>query len=181
MDHADHVALLERGVDRGREGTSSTWADLGSGWGAFTLALADILGPGNTIYSIDKDAGALRDQRQAMATRFPAVTVHYRNADFTHALDLPPLDGIVAANSLHFVREKSGVLRSIRDALKPYGRLVIVEYNVDQGNMWVPYPFSYPSWERMAAQAGFTGTRLLATRPSAWLREIYSAACERPA
>jgi predicted RNA methylase len=54
MDHSDHVMLLRDGVT-----PSSTWADLGSGTGSFTLALADLLGPQGVIDSIDKDAGAL--------------------------------------------------------------------------------------------------------------------------
>lgn len=34
MNHADHVALLARGV---RQDEGGTWADLGAGTGAFTL------------------------------------------------------------------------------------------------------------------------------------------------
>jgi hypothetical protein len=78
-------------------------------------------------------------------------------------------------NSLHFQREKAPVLRLVRGYLKPGGRLIVVEYNVDHGNPWVPYPFSYATWQDLAAQAGFAGTRRLATRPSRFLNEIYSA------
>ena len=79
------------------------------------------------------------------------------------------------ANALHFQRHKDGVLQLIHNYLKPGGRLILVEYNVDRGNFWVPYPLSYPTWEKLAAQNGFVGTRLLHTRPSSFLREIYSA------
>lgn len=177
MQHEDHVRLLQGGV----AGRGGVWADLGSGGGAFTLALADLLGPTATIHSIDRDRGALREQEQAMRARFPDVTVHYRVADFTKPLDLPPLDGVVMANSLHFVRDKAPVLALVRRALKPGGRLLLVEYNADRGNMWVPHPMAYPTWERIAAQAGFIGTRLLARVPSRFLGEIYSAASENPA
>ncbi len=110
-----------------------------------------------------------------MRARFPAVTVHYINADFTRRLDLPPLDGIVMANSFHFVREKNAVVQLIRSYLRPGGRLILVEYNADLGNMWVPYPLSYSTWEALARQHGFAGIRLLATRPSRFLGELYSA------
>jgi tRNA A58 N-methylase Trm61 len=99
MDHADHVSLLRGGVVPGE------WADLGSGRGAFTLALADLLGPGARIHSIDRDAEALKGQREAMARRFADAHVDYRRLDFTGSLDLPPLDGVVMANSLHYVRD----------------------------------------------------------------------------
>lgn len=39
MDHTDHTNLLRGGID----GSSGTWADLGAGAGAFTLALAELL------------------------------------------------------------------------------------------------------------------------------------------
>lgn len=171
MNHEDHINLLRQGIpNRG-----GNWADLGSGTGAFTLALADLSGPSARIYSVDKDKGALKEQERAMRARFPGVTVHYLSADFTRRLDLPPLDGIVMANSLHFVREKNTVVQLIRSYLRPGGRLILVEYNTDRGNMWVPYPLSYNTWETLAQHNGFTSTRLLATRPSRFLGEMYSA------
>lgn len=171
MNHNDHVRLLRGGVS----GPGGVWADLGSGAGAFTLALADLLGPTSEIYSVDKDRGALREQEQAMRNQFPAVQVHYLVADFARRLDLPLLEGVVMANSLHFQREKAPVLQLIRGYLKPAGRLILVEYNTDRGNMWVPHPLSYSTWEALARQNGFTSTTLLATQPSRWLGEIYSA------
>jgi len=171
MNHNDHVFLLRKGVPN----PGGIWADLGSGAGAFTLALADLLGPTGSIYSVDKDRGALREQESAMRSRFPATTVSYIPADFTHRLNLPALDGVVMANSLHFLREKDAMLQLIRSYLKPCGRLLIVEYNVDRGNMWVPYPFSYSTWEKMAHKNGFSTVQQLAMVPSRFLGGMYSA------
>jgi SAM-dependent methyltransferase len=171
MNHDDHVALLRNGVDQ----LGGVWADLGSGSGAFTLALADLLGPSVRIYSVDRDERALLEQERAMRARFSDRALTYRVADFTQPLDLPPLDGVVMANSLHFQRDKDPVLQLARGYLKPRGRLLLVEYNADHGNPWVPYPLSYPTWEALAHANGFVETRLLATRPSRFLREIYSA------
>jgi ubiquinone/menaquinone biosynthesis C-methylase UbiE len=171
MEHKDHVYLLHDGVP----GPGGVWADLGSGWGAFTLALADLLGPGGEIYSVDKDRGSLKEQERAMASTFPGTSVHYLVADFTHPLDLPQLDGIVIANALHYVRHKEPVLQMLHSYLKPVGRLILVEYNDDRGNPWVPYPLSYPSWQALSARNGFASTRLLARVPSRNLNEIYSA------
>jgi ubiquinone/menaquinone biosynthesis C-methylase UbiE len=173
MNHGDHVELLRSGVPA----SGGAWADLGSGTGAFTLALAELVGPNARIYSVDKDQAGLRRQAESMRSRFPSAVVVYLTADFTRPLDLPALDGIVMANALHFVKPglKLDVLKRVKGYLKPGGRLLLVEYNVDAGNLWVPYPLSYKSWEPLTRLAGFAGTRLLAVRPSSFLREIYSA------
>ena len=165
MNHADHVALIEGGV--GERG--GRWADLGAGEGAFTLALADLAGPDAQIIAVDKDARALQELRGRFETRV---------ADFTRPLNLHDLEGVVMANSLHYVRDKEPVLRAVRAMLRPGGRLIIVEYGADRGNPWVPYPFTYTRWETIAARAGFKNTRLLKTVPSRWLGSMYSAVSE---
>ena len=146
------------------------WADLGAGEGNFTRALADLLGPDAHIVAVDRDRSALR----AVDRRFEILV-----ADFTRPLDIRDLDGVLMANSLHFVRDKQPVLRMVRDMLRPDGRLIVVEYGADRGNPWVPHPFTYPRWEEMAAQAGFKSTRLLKTVASRWLGSMYSAVSRR--
>lgn len=174
MNHDDHVALLRGGV----RATGGVWADLGSGTGAFTLALADLIGPAGVIYSIDRDRSALAQQERSMLARFPRTIVHYRPADFTRPIDLPALDGIVMANSLHFQRDPASTVQRVKGYLGAQGRLILVEYNIEQGNSAVPYPVSFSQWEQLAARCGFSHTRLLMTRPSRFLKEIYSAVSE---
>jgi ubiquinone/menaquinone biosynthesis C-methylase UbiE len=172
VNHADLVGLIEGGVTE----KGGHWADLGAGQGAFTLALADLLGPGGHIVAVDRDAGALRNLAR---DRIPGLEVETRVADFTRPLELSRLDGVVMANSLHFVRDKEPVLEAVRGMLRPGGRLIVVEYGTDRGNPWVPHPFTFERWERMAAQAGFEKTRLLRTIPSRHLGSMYSAVSER--
>jgi SAM-dependent methyltransferase len=81
---------------------------------------------------------------------------------------------------LHFRRDKERVVQAIKKYLRPGGRFVLVEYNVDEGNPWVPYPLSYETWQLLAPQCGLAGTQLLATVPSHFLREIYSAVSRSP-
>ena len=175
MEHLDHVMLLREGMAGSGPHAGEVWADLGSGKGAFTLALADLLGPGAVIHSVDRDERALQTQREAMDARFPDASVEYRRADFTGHVDLPPLDGVLMANSLHFAQDKEPVLKEVAAWLRPGGRLLVVEYDSDRGNTWVPYPMSYRTWEGLAARAGFVDTRLLRTIPSRFLGRIYSA------
>jgi len=171
VNHADLVGLLQDAItERG-----GRWADLGAGEGAFTLALADLLGPGAHITAVDRDSGALQN---LSSERFPGVKIETKVGDFTRPLDLSNLDGIVMANSLHFVRNKAPLLESVRTMLRPGGKLIVVEYGTDRGNPWVPHPFTYERWESMAAQAGFAKTRLLRTIPSRYTGSMYSAVSE---
>jgi SAM-dependent methyltransferase len=176
MNHADHVRLLRGGIEP-LAGEGQFWADFGSGSGAFTLALADLLGPGATIYSVDQDRNALRTQARILVERFPQTTVHFVIADFTQPLDLPPLAGVVMANALHFQppERQEAVVQQFKCYLRPGGRFILVEYNVDRGNLWVPHPLSYVTWAKLAHQIGFVETHLLATVPSHFLQEIYAA------
>jgi ubiquinone/menaquinone biosynthesis C-methylase UbiE len=125
MEHREHVKLLRDGIP----GPGGVWADLGSGTGAFTLALADLIGPFRKIHSVDRNRSALQRQEQKMHARFPKVTAHYRVADYTRRLNLPPLDGVMMANSLHFQCEKDAVVQLVRSYLCPGGRLILVEYD----------------------------------------------------
>ena len=175
MDHRDHVDLIRAGV----AGAGTAWADLGSGDGAFTLALAELLGPAGTIHSIDRDANALERQARAMRDAFPGIAVVPVVGDFRRPLVVPPLDGVVMANSLHFQREPGAVLRLVRGYLRDGGRLVLVEYDTDHGNHWVPFPLSYRTWTAVATLAGFRETRKLASVPSRFLGSNYSAVSVR--
>ena len=204
MDHNDHVALLKpAGLSRG-----GTWADLGAGSGAFTLALRELIGPQAAIYAVDKDRSALRELERAHRSRFGGTqNLHIEPGDFSGPLDLPALDGIVMANSLHYFEDpktdadergerggkmqgirvhprssasdKIELLRHVREFLKPEGILLVVEYNVDSGNMWVPYPLSFETFRGLAPRAGFSEPRLLGKAPSRFLKEFYSAMAEK--
>jgi ubiquinone/menaquinone biosynthesis C-methylase UbiE len=176
VDHRDHVELLRPAVTR----PGGVWADLGSGSGAFTLALAELVGPEATIHSIDRDADALARQRGAMDAMFPGRDVRYRVADFTRPLELPTLDGIVMANSLHFQRDPDAVVRLVMRALRRGGAFVLVEYDADRGNPWVPHPISFRTWRRRAANLGLVDVRLAGRVPSRFLGAIYAAVARVP-
>ncbi len=172
MDHGDHVNLL-RPANLPQGGT---WADFGAGSGAFTLALRELVGLDAIIYAVDKDRAALQQLDSSHRARF--TTSHNLiplNQDFTRLINIPPLDGVVIANSLHYFKDKEKVLIHLRGLLKPNGALLLVEYNVDSGNMWVPHPLAFETYKKLAPRAGFSEPRLLATVPSRFLREFYSA------
>ena len=178
MNHDDHIDLL-RPANLG----TGVYADFGAGDGAFTFALRELVGHDSTIYAVDSDRASLRDLESNYRARFNTTLRHAQDGarnlillkdDFTLDLSLPPLDGIVMANSLHFFKDKEKILRHVRGYLKPKGALLLVEYNVDVGNMWVPYPVSFNVCRVLVKRAGYTEPILLAKKSSSFLSEFYS-------
>ncbi len=175
MDHTDHVALIGAGLgDAGPR-----WLELGAGEGAFTLALADLLGPDAEIVALDRDTGALGRLTDELARRFPGRAVRTLAGAFRDPLPAGPFDGVLAANSLHFVDDPIEVLTRVAAVIRPGGRLVVVEYDADRGNPWVPHPFSARRFPELAAAAGFEGAREIGRVPSRFLGAIYAAVARR--
>ncbi len=171
MDHADHVRLIRAGLtDAGPR-----WLELGAGDGAFTLALVDVLGPTADITALDRDPGALRRLAEAMRPHDHLAALTTITADFRETLPAGPFDGVLAANSLHFAGDPVAILRAAGEALAPGGRLIVVEYDADRGNRWVPHPFSARRFAALAASAGFIGATEIGRVPSRFLRAIYAA------
>jgi SAM-dependent methyltransferase len=173
----DHIALISRAAGN----AGGRWADLGSGGGAFTAALCELLGARGRIVSVDRDARALRAQERELRARFPEAQLEFVAADFTDALPLADLDGIVMANSLHFQRDACETLEGVRRCLAPGGCVVVVEYDISAPNPWVPFPLPFARLGEIAACAGLAAPVLLGTRPSRYHRRVYAAVCRAEA
>jgi ubiquinone/menaquinone biosynthesis C-methylase UbiE len=151
MNQTEMVALIRGGVPE----PGGVWADLGAGTGNFSWALAELIGQTGTIYAIDRDAKAIRQIHQRIAQAEPGAAIIPQQADFTRALDLPALDGVLMANALHFIRDQPAALVLVAGYLRPGGRLLIVEYDLRAPVPWVPFPISLARLEQLAAQTGF--------------------------
>lgn len=91
-------------------------------------------------------------------------------------LELPPLDGVLLANALHYVpySEQARVVRQVASLLEPGAPLVIVEYDRRHANRWVPYPVSPTALATLARNAELGEPAVLGTRPSAFGGTLYS-------
>jgi SAM-dependent methyltransferase len=178
MEIHDATELIRDAVG----GDRGVWADLGAGTGTFTRALVASLGAGSTIFAVDDDPSAVRALRALpMDSQTRVIVVQ---ADFTEALQ-PPLgdvllDGILLANSLHFVRDASDVLARLVERLRVGGRAVIIEYDRRAASRWVPYPIPASRWSELATAAGLHAATITATRPSAYQGMLYVGAATKP-
>lgn len=147
------------------------WADIGAGSGIFTLALDQILEPGSTIYAADKNPHML------YKLQLEHCQLVIEELDFTRNFKLPPLDGIVMANALHYAEDQQQALRKVAACLKPGGTLLLIEYETDKPlRTWIPYPIPFEKLERLAAQSGLTKPEEIGRVPSAYGHEhIYLA------
>lgn len=139
-------------------GKPLSWADLGCGTGTFTRALHSLLPPQSTVYAFDKSAQT-----------FHEPGIRFIQLDFeTQALPVPPLSGILLANSLHYIKDTGKLITRLRQHLEPQGSLVLVEYDTSTANRWVPFPVPLQKAEQLAIRYGFRNSHLLGTRPSVY-------------
>ncbi|WP_298735791.1 class I SAM-dependent methyltransferase [uncultured Chitinophaga sp.] len=147
---------------------ASSWADLGCGSGLFSRALAALLPTGSTVYAIDKEPVKIAGAHGA--------AIQNLQLDFV-ANDLPlqNLDGILMANSLHYVKDQYAFIKKAGSCLKAGAGFLIIEYDTDKANPWVPYPLSYHSLLRLFHRAGYPHIIRLQERASIYGRaDIYS-------
>jgi ubiquinone/menaquinone biosynthesis C-methylase UbiE len=150
-----------------------SWCDLGSGTGTFTVALAQLLAPGSTIYAVDFEQRAL----EQIPDQHDGVQICKIVGDLqSSSLRLPSVDGVLMANTLHFIQEQQLLLRRL---LSVTDRFLIVEYERSKPNPWGPYPVGFERLCRLFAEAGVERVEKLSTRGSRFGSTMYSALAER--
>ncbi len=153
MDINDAVKLLEPGVSNKIVGK---WADLGAGEGFFTNALANLIAAGSIIYAVDSNSKALNKIQIDSTIELITIVANIEKDE----LPLHDLDGILMANALHFVRNKSAFIKKAQLYLKSEGKFVIVEYDTNTANRWVPYPISFTACHDFFSALGYTITKI---------------------
>jgi ubiquinone/menaquinone biosynthesis C-methylase UbiE len=106
--------------------------DMGCGAGAYTLALAEIVGDGGLVYAVDLWAEGIRRLREEIGRR-GMQNVRPIVADIAKPLPLPggSMDLILMATVLHDLDEgaaRDGALAEVRRLLKPGGVFAVVEF-----------------------------------------------------
>lgn len=106
----------------------ATVADIGSGTGYFTWRLAQQVGPQGKVYAVDVQDSML-DLTKAAVDAHKLTNVEYvRATDESPRLPERSVDLAFIAYAYHEFGDPQAMMASIRRALKPGGRVVILEY-----------------------------------------------------
>lgn len=174
MELSVAISLIEKGIDKSP--APQKWADLGAGKGLFTHALASLLPAQSAIVAVDKSPVAFAEP----GIRLKDIHISSMTKDFIEDdLGSEMFDGILMANSLHFVSNKPVFIQKLLKSLKTGGRLLLVEYDMDSPNSWVPYPISFQTLQNATGDFGFKSAVKLMDVPSVYQRSIYSALLTR--
>jgi ubiquinone/menaquinone biosynthesis C-methylase UbiE len=146
------------------------WADLGCGAGTFTEALSNILPENSEIIAIDKS------QQKLPLSYQNSVKIAFLHSDFEkEELQLPSLDGILMANSIHYVKNKSELLKRLITLFKERPKFLLVEYDTSSANPWVPFPLPFSELKKLIDDVGLTSIEKIGERNSLYGEKMYSA------
>jgi trans-aconitate methyltransferase len=160
------VALLQHSM----KPVKTYWADLGCGDGLFTNALSQLLTEESLICAVDKNKSALNKVSVKDRIRLMKYELDFINDD----LPFTGLSGILMANAFHYIKNKKDFIHKIIKHLGPAGYFLLVEYDTDNTNPWIPYPLSFASLKHLFSELNCT-TKKLKQVSSRYNGTIYSA------
>jgi len=114
-----------------RVSKGSTVADIGAGSGYFAVRLARAVGDKGTVYASDLQAGMLELLKKAAANARVKNVVPVLAAPDDPKLPAGSIDLALMVDVYHELSQPQTVLQHIREALKPDGRLVLIEYRAE--------------------------------------------------
>lgn len=103
-------------------------ADVGAGFGAWTMRFARWIGPEGHVYAIDIGAAQLTALRESVQReRLNNVTVIEGTVNTTN---LPPscCDAILIRDAYHHFTSPNDIVKSVGASLKPGGRLAVIDF-----------------------------------------------------
>ena len=122
-EEAPDASLKAIGVPRG-----ATVADVGAGAGYFTWRLAERVGPDGKVYANDIQPQMLDLLRKNIEARHLTNVETVLGAEDDPKLPAGRMDLVLLVDVYHEFSQPQKMLRRIREAMKPDGRLVLLEY-----------------------------------------------------
>ena len=143
---------------------ASVVADIGAGSGWFTIRLARRVGPQGLVYAEDVqkemiNAISRRVSREGLSNVRPVLGLK-NNA----LLPAGALDAVLVVDAYHEVEDRVAMLASLARALKPQGRIGVVDFKLD-GTGPGPSPEERVSPDVVVKDAAQAGLRLIRQEP----------------
>lgn len=105
-------------------------ADVGAGTGAFTFLFAEQVGPGGMVYAVDIAPAFLTHLRAQAAKRgLTKVVKPVKGSQTSSNLPAGSVDLVFICDAYHHFEKPAGMLASIREALRPGGRVVLIDFD----------------------------------------------------
>lgn len=123
-------------------------ADVGSGTGYFTWRLAEQVGPKGKVFAVDVQQSMLDLTKKAVAAHKLANVEYVLANDDSPRLPERSVDLVFIAYAYHEFGDPDAMMAGIRRALKPGGRVVILEY-AKESNIAPASPLHKMSFEEI--------------------------------
>lgn len=108
-------------------------ADIGAGTGLFTQLIAARVGAGGRVFAVDISPAFLRHIADQAKERGQAQIQTVRGTQETTNLAPDSIDVAFLCDTYHHIENHERVLASIRRALRPGGRLVVIDFDRREG------------------------------------------------
>jgi predicted methyltransferase len=108
--------------------------DLGAGSGYFTRRMAPLVAPTGTVYAVDVQPEMLEILRENIEEAGLTGVVPVLGTDVDPGLPEGGVDWILLVDVYHEFSQPVPMLEAMRRALKPTGRVALVEYRVEDGS-----------------------------------------------
>lgn len=110
-------------------------ADIGAGTGLFSLLFAEQVGPKGTVYAVDIGPVFVSYiASQAKKHGYETIIKPVLNTQDSTGLALGSLDVAFLCDTYHHFEHPEKMLASIRHALRPGGRLVIIDFDLRENS-----------------------------------------------
>lgn len=115
--------------------TGAAVADVGAGSGYYTELLSNRVGPSGKVYASDLQPGMLRLIRERIEKKGLTNVEVVQASEDNPGLPKDRLDLILLVDVYHEFSKPQEMLRAMRAALKPGGRLVLLEFRKEDASV----------------------------------------------